>query len=42
MGGDLARFVSNAADTITTMPPGQLLLLVVAVFVGFMILKRAL
>lgn len=44
-GGDagvaIGQFVNNAANTISTMPPMQLALLVVIVIVGFVILKRA-
>lgn len=40
-GAALGQFVDNAADTISSMPPMQLALLVVIVVVGFVILKRA-
>jgi hypothetical protein len=35
------QWVSDAAHTISTMPPAQLALLVVAVIVGFWVLRRA-
>jgi hypothetical protein len=45
-GGDwgfaLGRAVGDAVDTVTALPAEQLLLLVVAVVVGFWILRRAL
>ena len=45
-GGDwgfaLGRAVGDTIDTVTALPAEQLLLLVVAVVVGFWILRRAL
>lgn len=40
-GAAIGQFVGNTAHTISTMPPTQLALLVVAVVVGFVLLKRA-
>lgn len=40
-GAAVGQFVNNAIRTVQTMPPGQLALLVVAVIVGFVILRRA-
>jgi len=41
LGGQVGRFVSDAAHTVSTMPPGELLLLIVLVVVGLMLLRRA-
>ena len=40
-GAAFGQFVNNAAYTISTMPPAQLALIVVALVVGLIILKRA-
>jgi hypothetical protein len=40
-GVAIGQFVDNAAQTISTMPPMQLALLVLIVIVGLVILKRA-
>ena len=40
-GAAVGQFVSNAANTLSAMPPWQLGLLVVIVVVGFVIFKRA-
>jgi hypothetical protein len=39
-GAAVSQFVGNASHTISTMPPGELVLLVVAVFIGLLILRR--
>ncbi len=41
LGAGAAAFVSNAIHTVSALPPEQLLLLVVAVFAGLIILRRA-
>ena len=40
-GAAFGQFISNSVHTIQTMPPAQLALLVVAVVVGLLILRRA-
>ncbi|MEA2519360.1 MAG: hypothetical protein QOF49_1440 [Chloroflexota bacterium] len=40
-GAAIGQFVNHAAQTISTMPPMQLAVLVVIVIVGLVILKRA-
>lgn len=40
-GAAFGQFVGNAVHTISTMPPTQLALLVVAIVVGLVIFKRA-
>ena len=42
LGAGAMAFVHNAVDTITTLPPEQLLVLVVAVLFGLFILRKAL
>ena len=41
-GGAIGTTIGDAVDTITALPAEQLLLLVVAVIVGFWVLRRAL
>lgn len=41
VGSGVGHFIDNAVHTVSTMPPEQLVLLVVAVFVGLLILRRA-
>jgi hypothetical protein len=40
-GAAVGQFLQNAVHTISTMPPTQLVLLVVVVLVGLLIFKRA-
>ena len=40
-GAAFGQFVSNSIHTISTLPPGQLLLLAAIVVVGLVIFKRA-
>ena len=40
-GAAIGQFVGNAVHTISTMPPTQLAILVVALVVGFVLFKRA-
>jgi hypothetical protein len=40
-GAAFGQFVSNSIHTIQTMPPAQLALLVVAIVIGLLILRRA-
>ena len=40
VGASLSQFVTDSAHTISTTPPGILLLGLVVVVVGFMMLKR--
>ena len=40
VGASLSQFVTDSAHTISTTPPGILLLSLVAIVVGFMMLKR--
>ncbi len=41
IGAAASQFVSNAVDTISTMPPETLLLLVVVVLLGLIVLRKA-
>jgi hypothetical protein len=41
-GGGIGHMVGDAVTTVTRLPTEQLLLLIVAVIVGFWILRRAL
>ncbi len=41
VGANVSQFVNNAVHTVSTMPPEQLVLLCVAVFVGLLLLRRA-
>jgi hypothetical protein len=40
VGASLSQFVTDSAQTISTTPPGMLLLGLVVVVVGLMLLKR--
>jgi hypothetical protein len=40
VGASLSQFVTDSAHTISTTPPGILLLSLVVIVVGFMMLKR--
>ena len=40
-GAAVGQFVGNAVHTISTMPPTQLAILVIALVVGFVLFKRA-
>ena len=40
MGAQLSQFVTDSANTISTMPPGMLLLGLVVLVLGLMMLKR--
>jgi hypothetical protein len=40
-GAAIGQFVGNAVHTISTMPPTQLAILVIALVVGFVLFKRA-
>lgn len=42
LGAGAARALGDAVDTVMALPPEQLLLLVVAVFFGLILLRRAL
>jgi hypothetical protein len=41
-GANLSQMATDAVHHVSTMPPGQLLLLVGAVVVGLMVLRKAL
>ncbi len=41
VGGQIGQTLGAAAHTITTLPPAGLLLLVVLIFLGLMVLRRA-
>ena len=41
LGAGASAFLTNALNTVSALPPEQLLLLVVAVFAGLIILRRA-
>jgi hypothetical protein len=41
-GAAVGQFVTDAANTISSMPPAQLLLIAVLVVAGLFVLKRAL
>jgi len=41
VGASLGQFVNDSAHTISTMPPGMLLLGFVIVVIGFLLVKRA-
>jgi hypothetical protein len=40
-GAAFGQFIDNAVHTVSTMPPGELAILVVIVVVGLVIFKRA-
>jgi hypothetical protein len=40
VGASLSQFVTDSANTISTMPPAALLLGVVVIIVGLMVLRR--
>jgi hypothetical protein len=40
-GAAIGQFVGNAVHTLSTMPPTQLAILVIALVVGFVLFKRA-
>ncbi len=40
-GANLSQIVTDTTHTISTMPPGQLVLLVIGVVIGLMLLRRA-
>ena len=40
VGASLSQFVTDSSHTISTTPPGILLLSLVVIVVGFMMLKR--
>jgi hypothetical protein len=40
-GAQIGQMVSDTAHNASTMPPGQLLLLVVVIIAGLFVLKRA-
>jgi hypothetical protein len=40
-GGNLVRVATDAVDTISTLPAEQLLLLIGAIVIGFVLFKRA-
>jgi hypothetical protein len=40
-GAAIGQFVGNAVHTISTMPPTQLAILVIALVVGLVLFKRA-
>lgn len=42
MGAQLGQMVTDTANTISALPPGALLLLVVGIVVGLWVVKRAL
>ena len=42
LGVGISAFVNDAVHTVQAMPPEQLLLLVVVVFLGFVVLRKAL
>lgn len=41
LGASANQFISESVHTLSTMPPAALLALVVVVFVGLLVLKRA-
>jgi len=41
LGSGAAAFVTNAVNTVASLPPEQLLVLLVAVFFGLILLRRA-
>ncbi len=41
VGASANQFISDSVHTLSTMPPAALLALVVVVFVGLLVLKRA-
>ena len=41
VGVDIGNFVSDAAHKISTLPPEMLILIVVGIFAGLLILRRA-
>lgn len=41
VGASAGQFINDTVHTLSTMPPAGLLALVVAVFLGLIILKRA-
>jgi hypothetical protein len=41
LGAAASQFVSNAVNTVSTMPPGMLLALVVLIVLGLIVLRRA-
>lgn len=41
VGASASRFIADAADTLSALPPGALLALVVAVVLGLLVVKRA-
>jgi hypothetical protein len=41
-GGQIVRMASDAADQISSLPPGQLLIMAAVIVVGLMVLRRAL
>jgi hypothetical protein len=41
VGASIGQFVSNSAHTISTLPPAELLAIVVVVFLGLILLRRA-
>lgn len=40
-GAQASQFITDSVHTLSTMPPAGLLALAVAVFVGFLLLKKA-
>ena len=42
MGAQLGQMVTDSANTLSTLPPAALLLLVVGIVVGLWVVKRAL
>ena len=41
VGGQVGQFVNDSVHTLSAMPPAELLALIVAVFIGLIILRRA-
>jgi hypothetical protein len=41
LGAAASQFVTNAVDTISTMPPEMLLAMVVVILLGLIMLRRA-
>jgi hypothetical protein len=41
LGAGAAAFVTNAVNTVSALPPEQLLVLVIAIFFGLILLRRA-
>jgi hypothetical protein len=41
LGAGAAAFVTDAVNTVATLPPEQLLVLLLAVFFGLILLRRA-